>query len=84
MGCLLFQRFRREDLGLQRAQSMLRVLMVCAGAALAAALSGCLIARSVIGADLLQAYTGFVYEGPWWPRTMNSRISSRVARGDVR
>lgn len=55
VGCLLFQRFRREDLGLQRAQSMLRVLMVCAGAALAAALSGCLIARSVIGADLLQA-----------------------------
>jgi diguanylate cyclase (GGDEF)-like protein len=55
VGCLLLHRFRREDLGLQRAQSMLRVLMVCAGAAFAAALSGCLIARSVIGADLVQA-----------------------------
>lgn len=56
VGCLLLHRFvRHEDLGLQRAQSMLRVLMVCAGAALAAAASGCLIARSVIGVDLVQA-----------------------------
>ena len=26
------------------------------------------------GADLVQAYTGFVYEGPWWPSRMNGRI----------
>jgi dihydroorotate dehydrogenase len=30
------------------------------------------------GADLLQAYTGFVYEGPWWPARMNSRLSVRL------
>ena len=30
------------------------------------------------GADLLQGYTGFVYEGPWWPARMNSKISARL------
>jgi dihydroorotate dehydrogenase len=29
------------------------------------------------GADLLQAYTGFVYEGPWWPARMNARLTAQ-------
>jgi dihydroorotate dehydrogenase len=33
--------------------------------------------RLEAGADLLQAYTGFVYEGPWWPVRMNRRISAQ-------
>lgn len=28
------------------------------------------------GADLLQAYTGFVYEGPWWPARMNRALTA--------
>jgi dihydroorotate dehydrogenase len=36
--------------------------------------------RLEAGADLLQAYTGFVYEGPWWP----ARINSHVGRGATR
>ena len=31
--------------------------------------------RLAAGADLLQGYTGFVYEGPWWPLRMNRGIS---------
>jgi dihydroorotate dehydrogenase len=34
--------------------------------------------RLMAGADLLQAYTGFVYEGPWWPARMNSRLAARL------
>jgi dihydroorotate dehydrogenase len=34
--------------------------------------------RLEAGADLLQAYTGFVYEGPWWPARMNARLSTRL------
>jgi dihydroorotate dehydrogenase len=30
------------------------------------------------GADLLQAYTGFVYEGPWWPARLNARLSAQL------
>ena len=33
--------------------------------------------RLAAGADLVQAYTGFVYEGPWWPARMNARLSAR-------
>jgi len=33
--------------------------------------------RLAAGADLLQAYTGFIYEGPWWPIRMNRRVSSQ-------
>ena len=33
--------------------------------------------RLAAGADLLQAYTGFVYEGPWWPIRMNRRIAAQ-------
>ncbi len=29
------------------------------------------------GADLLQGYTGFIYEGPWWPARMNAKICRR-------
>jgi dihydroorotate dehydrogenase len=36
------------------------------------------IERMAAGADLLQAYTGFVYEGPWWPVRMNSAISAQL------
>jgi dihydroorotate dehydrogenase len=32
-------------------------------------------ARLDAGASLVQAYTGFVYGGPWWPR----RIASALA-----
>jgi dihydroorotate dehydrogenase len=30
--------------------------------------------RLAAGADLLQAYTGFVYEGPWWPVRINASL----------
>ena len=33
--------------------------------------------RLEAGADLLQAYTGFVYEGPWWPARMNARLTAQ-------
>jgi len=35
--------------------------------------------RLAAGADLLQGYTGFVYEGPRWPTRMNARISAQLA-----
>ncbi len=34
------------------------------------------------GADLLQAYTGFVYEGPGWPRRMNAELTRVLAGGE--
>jgi dihydroorotate dehydrogenase len=37
--------------------------------------------RLEAGADLLQGYTGFVYEGPWWPRTMNHGLDRTRSRG---
>ncbi len=36
------------------------------------------VERLTAGADLLQAYTGFVYGGPWWPARMNARLSART------
>jgi dihydroorotate dehydrogenase len=30
--------------------------------------------RLAAGATLLQAYTAFIYEGPWWPRTIVSAL----------
>jgi dihydroorotate dehydrogenase len=36
------------------------------------------VERLAAGADLLQAYTAFVYEGPLWPRRINAAID-RVA-----
>ncbi|RNL64106.1 quinone-dependent dihydroorotate dehydrogenase [Nocardioides marmoriginsengisoli] len=32
------------------------------------------------GADLLQAYTAFIYEGPLWPRRMNTAIAKEQRR----
>ena len=33
------------------------------------------------GATLVQAYTGFVYGGPLWPRRMHAGLARRMARG---
>jgi dihydroorotate dehydrogenase len=35
-------------------------------------------ARLAAGADLLQAYTAFVYEGPFWPARMNRALAGRA------
>ena len=40
--------------------------------------------RLVAGADLLQGYTGFVYEGPSWPRPDRTPPRSRAPRRRVR
>jgi dihydroorotate dehydrogenase len=40
------------------------------------------VERLEAGADLLQAYTGFVYEGPLWPARMNAAISRRQHQGE--
>lgn len=34
-------------------------------------------ARLDAGADLLQAYTAFIYEGPWWPSRMNAALRKK-------
>jgi hypothetical protein len=34
--------------------------------------------RILAGATLVQAYTGFVYGGPYWPRRMNRELARRV------
>jgi dihydroorotate dehydrogenase len=36
--------------------------------------------RLTAGADLLQAYTAFIYEGPLWPRRMNAAIAKEQRR----
>ena len=33
------------------------------------------VERLDAGADLLQAYTAFIYEGPLWPTRMNARLA---------
>jgi dihydroorotate dehydrogenase len=35
------------------------------------------LARLEAGADLLQGYTAFVYEGPLWPRRLNEAVCSK-------
>jgi dihydroorotate dehydrogenase len=35
--------------------------------------------RLAAGADLLQAYTAFVYEGPRWPARVNAALAPEVA-----
>ena len=35
------------------------------------------VERLEAGADLLQAYTAFVYEGPWWPTRINAALAKR-------
>ncbi len=37
------------------------------------------VERLAAGADLLQAYTAFVYEGPTWPGRMNRALARRTA-----
>jgi dihydroorotate dehydrogenase len=37
--------------------------------------------RLAAGADLLQAYTAFIYEGPLWPRRVNAAIAKAPPRG---
>jgi dihydroorotate dehydrogenase len=37
------------------------------------------VERLEAGADLLQAYTAFIYEGPWWPARMNAALVKRPA-----
>ena len=34
--------------------------------------------RLEAGADLLQAYTAFIYEGPTWPGRMNRALARRT------
>jgi dihydroorotate dehydrogenase len=34
--------------------------------------------RILAGATLIQAYTGFVYGGPLWPRSVNRHLAARV------
>jgi dihydroorotate dehydrogenase len=36
--------------------------------------------RLAAGADLLQAYTAFIYEGPLWPRRVNAALDKEQAR----
>ena len=36
--------------------------------------------RLAAGADLVQAYTAFVYEGPWWPARVNARMGQQLRR----
>ncbi|MCW2786275.1 MAG: dihydroorotate oxidase [Marmoricola sp.] len=38
------------------------------------------VERLAAGADLLQAYTAFIYEGPFWPRRMNAEIAKEKRR----
>ncbi len=38
------------------------------------------VERLAAGADLLQAYTAFIYEGPQWPRRINAAIAKEQRR----
>ncbi|MFL6023401.1 MAG: quinone-dependent dihydroorotate dehydrogenase [Marmoricola sp.] len=38
------------------------------------------VERLNAGADLLQAYTAFIYEGPFWPRKVNAAIAKEQRR----
>ncbi len=38
--------------------------------------------RLAAGADLLQGYTGFVYEGPWWAARMNAALAGTPSNRD--
>jgi len=40
--------------------------------------------RLAAGATLVQAYTGFVYGGPFWPRQMNAGLAARIRREGLR
>ena len=38
-------------------------------------------ARLAAGATLLQAYTAFIYEGPWWPSQVQRGLAARLRSG---
>jgi len=38
------------------------------------------VERLEAGADLLQAYTAFIYEGPWWPTRINAALAKHAPR----
>jgi dihydroorotate dehydrogenase len=40
--------------------------------------------RLQAGATLVQAYTGFVYGGPLWPRRVHAGLAERMRGGEVR
>lgn len=40
--------------------------------------------RLAAGATLVQAYTGFVYGGPLWPRRINARLAARARAAGLR
>jgi len=40
--------------------------------------------RILAGATLVQAYTGFVYGGPGWPRRVNRELARRVRQAGAR
>ncbi|WP_027862199.1 quinone-dependent dihydroorotate dehydrogenase [Marmoricola sp. URHB0036] len=40
--------------------------------------------RLAAGADLLQAYTAFIYQGPRWPARMNAALASSASRQETR
>jgi dihydroorotate dehydrogenase len=40
-------------------------------------------ARLDAGASLVQAYTGFVYGGPWWPRRIAHALAHVPAPADA-
>ena len=40
------------------------------------------VERLDAGADLLQAYTAFVYEGPWWPVRVNAGVREHLQQQD--
>jgi len=39
--------------------------------------------RLAAGADLVQAYTAFVYGGPFWPRRVNAGLAARARRAGL-
>jgi dihydroorotate dehydrogenase len=41
-------------------------------------------ARLAAGATLVQAYTGFIYGGPLWPRRMHAGLAQRIRESAVR
>ena len=67
----------------ERALEVQRLLVQRVGGRLVIAAAGGIeipedaVVRLDAGAQLVQAYTGFVYGGPAWPSTLNARIAAR-------